>query len=262
MSFLVDGILLLLGLSLLPILQWAMMLECRKWRLFCSLQNGVMDRKRMDSWRELDLCLNRGSLYRLLLMLLLNMRWVGGRMETRGIYVRWSDWNTLSHQMAHMWLQSWLFKLNCNSCIIQAGRLVIRISHLWLRLLLWPEIHNLLSWHWWSLSLGLLFGHVIIEYEMIAEQRLTGEILTHGLTVHELGIVLISIHSVSIRENHVLREENLLLLLVRVCLHLAESLNALIWDRGFAHWRLSNLELRARCVIGVVANLNLEVIHH
>jgi hypothetical protein len=97
---------------------------------------------------------------------------------------------------------------------------------------------------------------------MIAEQRLTGEILTHGLTVHELGIVLISIHSVSIRENHVLREENLLLLLVRVCLHLAESLNALIWDRGFAHWRLSNLELRARCVIGVVANLNLEVIHH
>jgi hypothetical protein len=44
----VDGILLVLGLSLLPIWQWAMMLECRKWRLFCSLQNGVMDRKRMD----------------------------------------------------------------------------------------------------------------------------------------------------------------------------------------------------------------------
>jgi hypothetical protein len=97
---------------------------------------------------------------------------------------------------------------------------------------------------------------------MIAEQRLTGEILTHGLAVHELGIVLISSHRVSIRENNVLREEHLLLLLVRVCLHLGEILNALIWDRGLARWRLSHFELRARCVIGVMTNLNLKVIHH
>jgi len=164
--------------------------------------------------------------------------------------------------MAHMWLHSWVLEFNCNSCISQAIRLIIWISHLWRQLLLWPEIHHLLSWHWRSLSLRLLFSHIIIEYEMIAEQRLTWEILAHGLAVHELGIILISIHRVSIREHHVLREEHLLLLLIGVCLHRAESLNALIRHQWFGHCLLINLELWARRVIGVVTDLNLEVIHH
>ena len=164
--------------------------------------------------------------------------------------------------MAHMWLHSWLFEFNCNSCISQAICLIVWISQLLRLLLLRPEIHYLLCWHWRSLSLRLLFGHVIIKYEMIAEQRLTWEILAHSLAVHELGIILISSDSVSIREHHVLREESLLLLLIGVRLQRAESLNALIWHLWFGHCMLSHLELRARRVIGVVTDLNLEIIHH